>query len=676
MGKRKQKKAHTGSPAELVQHARGAGKSLELRMMVVLGVFAAGLYANTFANRFAIDDLMVVQLNRFTRQGLAGIPKMLTTLYWAGAWDRNIGVYRPLSLIGLAAQWQFFRDVPMAYHIVSVLLYVLTILLLFRTLRQLLSSYSPLVAFVAALIFAAHPVHTEVVANIKSQDELLCFIFALSTALFILKNVKSPSPATVCFACGCFFLALLAKESALVFLGAIPLMLYFFRDLKPKALVRETAPLVAVAVLWFALHQWVVHGNGPLLLASTRDENSLVGAKTFVEREATAVYMIGRYLRLLVFPHPLSYDYSYNEIPIISFADAKAAVSLLVCAALGVVAVRGLKKKSFVSFGILLFFISISMTSNLIVLIGATMAERFLYVPSLGFCIIVTYCWIRFLAVPNGIGTSLGWTNLRFLPLYLLLSLYAYKTYTRNADWRDNLSLFTADVRSSPGSARAHYNAGNEMVDRLVLPNRGQDVDTRKSVLRVAIGELETAVKIDSTAFLYRVKLAYAYMYDDSYAKAAEQASIAVGISATDAQAYFVLGAADYSLGKYDDAIKYLTIAINKGLNDEGTWNYLGGAYSSTNDFEKARDCFEKALRVNPQSVYANKNLGIAYRNLHQLDKALEAFQRALDANPSDPELNQLMGMTYEQRGDTANARRYYGLARPSRGRQSQHSRP
>jgi Flp pilus assembly protein TadD len=659
-----------------VQHAIDAGKRQELWMKIILGVFAAGLYANTLANRFAIDDLMVIQINRFTRQGLAGIPKMLTTLYWAGASDRNIGVYRPLPLIGFAAQWQFFRDTPMAYHIVSVLLYVLTILLLFRTLRELLSSYSPLVAFVAALIFAAHPVHTEVVANIKSQDELLCFIFALSTVWFILKNVQSPSPANVYFACGCFCLSLLAKESALVFLGAIPLMLYFFRDLKPKALVRATAPLVAVAVLWFALHQWVVHGNGPLLLASTRDENSLVGAKTFVEREATAIYMMGRYLRLLAFPHPLSYDYSYNEIPIISFADAKAAVSLLVCAALGVVAVRGLKKKSFVSFGILFFFISISMTSNLIVLIGATMAERFLYVPSLGFCIIVTYCWIRFLAVPDGIGTSLGWTSLRFLPVYLLISLYAYKTYTRNADWHDNLSLFTADVRSSPGSARAHFNAGSEIVDRLVLPNRGQDDDTRKSVLRVAIGELETAVKIDSTAFVYRVKLAYAYMYDDSYAKAAEQASIAVGISATDAKAYFVLGAADYSLGKYDDAIKYLTIAIDKGLNDEGTWNYLGGAYSSTNDFEKARDCFEKALRVNPQSVYANKNLGIAYGNLHQLDKALEVFKRALDANPSDPELNQLVGMAYEQRGDTANARRYYGLARPSSGRQSQHSHP
>src|ERR1019366_5629555 len=180
---------------------------------------------------FAFDDVVVVQGNKFTQQGFAGITKMLTTFYWAGFWDYNTGLYRPLSLIGFAMQWQLFKDVPGWYHVVSVLLYVITILLLFSTLRRLLSNYSPMVAFVASLIFAAHPTHTEVVANIKSQDELLCFIFALLTVQLILKNIQSPSLGNVFFSCACFFLALLATEGALVFLGAIPLMLYCLRDM-------------------------------------------------------------------------------------------------------------------------------------------------------------------------------------------------------------------------------------------------------------------------------------------------------------------------------------------------------------------------------------------------------------------------------------------------------------
>lgn len=316
------------------------------------------------------------------------------------------------------------------------------------------------------------------------------------------------------------------------------------------------APLVAVSALWFALHQWATHTNAPPLHAYSLDDNSLVGAKTFFDREATALYMMGKYLLRLVFPHPLSYDYSYNEIPLTSFASAKVIVSLLVCAALGVIAIRELKKKSLLSFGILFFFITISMTSNLIVLIGATMADRFLYVPSLGFCLVVVYLWIHFLDMPIGNPASLGFTSAKYVPIYILLALYSYKTATRNVDWHDNLSLFTADVRSSPGSARAHYNAGTEMLIRFVVPNPDKNADTRKNAIRAVIGELETAVAIDSTAFLYHLNLASAYGFDDNFTKSAEQASTAIGISDADPRPFVVLGSAYGNLKQLDKALE------------------------------------------------------------------------------------------------------------------------
>ncbi len=665
VGKKKPNKTPDARPsgAQAVQPVIDAGKRQELWMKIILGAFAVLLYANTLANRFAFDDAVVVQGNKFTQQGFAGIPKMLTSFYWAGYWGYNNGLYRPLSLIGFALQRQFFGDVPGWYHAVSVLLYVATVLLLFSTLRKLMSGYSPIVAFVATLIFAAHPTHTEVVANIKSQDELLCFIFALLTVQLVLRNLERPSVANVVSSCACLFLALLAKEGALVFLAAIPLMLYVFRDMQPKALARTMAPLVAVSVAWFALHQWVIYGNSPPIHAYNLDDNSLVGAGTFLDREATAFYMMGRYLLLLVFPHPLSYDYSYNEIPIISFANARAIVPLLVCAALAFFAFRELKKKSFASFGIFFFFITISITSNLIVLIGATMADRFLYVPSLGFCIVLTYFWIRGMDVPAGPAASPGFASRKAIPVYLVLALYSYKTVTRNVDWHDSLSLFTADVHSSPGSARAHYNAGTAVLDRFVVPNHDKDGDAREGALRVAIGELETAVKIDSAASLYHLNLASAYMYDHRYAKAAEEASASIRISNADPKPYSIIGIAAYNQGKFDDAIKNLTIATDKGLSDASIWNYLGGAYSSANNFEKARECFERALQANPQNLDAYKNLGSAYGNLHRLDKALEVFKQGLDVNPSDPQLNQLTGLAYEQLGDPADAQHYDSVA-------------
>ncbi len=116
-------------------------------------------------------------------------------------------------------------------------------------------------------------------------------------------------------------------------------------------------------------------------------------------------------------------------------------------------------------------------------------------------------------------------------------------------------------------------------------------------------------------------------------------------------------------MGKFDDAIKFLTIATERGLSDAGTWNYLGGAYSSTNNFEKAKECFEKVLQANPQNLDAYKNLGSAYGNLHRLDKALEVFKEGLEINPADAQLNQLTGLAYEELGDAVDAQHYDSLA-------------
>ncbi len=673
MNKPKKKLQAQSSAPRPVQHAVDAGNRQELWMKVILALFAFALYANTIGHSFSLDDVAVVQGNKFTQQGFAGIPKMLTTFYWAGYWDNNSGLYRPLSLIGFAVQWQFFKDVPGWYHIVNVLLYTITILLLFNTLRRLLSNYSPVVPFAASLIFAAHPTHTEVVANIKSQDELLCFIFALLSIQFILKNSHSPSAKNIFFSSACFFLSLLAKEGALVFLGAIPLTLYFFRDMELKPIARQMIPLVVVSVLWFVLHQWVINSNSPPKHPYSIYDNSLVGAKTFAEREATAFYMMGRYLLLLFFPHKLSYDYSYNEIPVISPGNVKALLPILVYAALVFIAIREFRKKSFVSFGILFFLITISMTSNLVMLIGATMADRFLYVPSLGFCIVLTYFWLRFLNVPGGKTSIIGFASPKFFPVYVLLALYSYKTFTRNSEWHDNLSLFMTDVQASTGSARTHYNAGTEMLGRFVLPNRDKNDATRKNALNVVINELEIAVKIDSAGFQNRLNLASAYMNDDNYAKAAEHAAVAIKISDTDPKPYSILGSADYRMGKHEDAIKYLSIATQKGLSDEDTWNYLGGAYFSTKNFEKAKDCFEKVLQANPQSLEGYKNLGSAYGNLNRFDKALETFKKGLEVNASDPQLNQFMGMTCEKLGDTATAHRYYSLVQQLMNSPQQH---
>jgi hypothetical protein len=394
-------------------------------------------------------------------KGFAGIPGILSTEAFAGletAGQLTGGRYRPLSVVTFAVEQGLFGTNPGLSHLVNVALYGLIVVLLFVLLHDHFFKDKPGVPFFSALIFAIHPVHTEVVANLKSRDELLSLLFLLISMVYFFrhwrpKNLRAkpgfPAPALGLFA---YFLALLSKESALTFLGVIPLSSFYFQGTDWKASIRRTLPFAAVAGAYLALRYAIVgmpfsHTdevlNSPFLLA------------TGVERFATKVAVLGRYLLLLVLPHPLSYDYSYNQIPYSQLSDPAFILSFVACSALVSTALVRLKAKSVYAYGVLLYFITISVASNFAVDIGALMGERFLFQPSLGFAIVVGYGFHRFTS-PNGImPASLG-NALAGGALLLLVVLSGLKTIARNRDWRDDLSLFSKDVHAAPNSAKTH----------------------------------------------------------------------------------------------------------------------------------------------------------------------------------------------------------------------------
>ena len=149
---------------------------LEFICALIIALSGFFLYLNTIFNDYAVDDLAVIQENRFTKQGVAGIPILLRTFYWEGYWNNNSGIYRPLSMVTFALEWQFFPDNPHAGHVTNIILYAITGFLLFKVLRRLMPEQNILFPFFVSLVFIAHPVHTEVVANIKSRDEILCLL--------------------------------------------------------------------------------------------------------------------------------------------------------------------------------------------------------------------------------------------------------------------------------------------------------------------------------------------------------------------------------------------------------------------------------------------------------------------------------------------------------------------
>ncbi len=559
-----------------------ATKTLTARFLpgFFLFAFAFLLYMNTIPHDYALDDVAVIQQNKFTKMGLAGIPQLLKTFYWQGYWDLNSGLYRPLSMISFAVEKQIFGERPHLSHLINVLLFAFTSLLLFRVLIKLTPGQNHFFSFLTVLLFISHPVHSEVIANIKSRDELLCLFFLLFSLLFIFNFISTGSIRNLILAAVLFFLSLLSKEGALVLAGLLPLMLYFLTPADNRQIVRTTLILVIPALIFLFIHYYVI-SHGPARITYSYHDNSLVASPDPEGRIATAIGTNLQYLKLLVFPFTLSYDYSYNQFPNCHFSDYNVLLSLFLHLGLLAYAVYFLKKKTFISFCIFFYFISISMVSNVFMLIGTTFAERLLYLPSIGFCMALSWIVLQLHQTGQGKGK----------PVALLLGLaviasYSFRTFTRNKDWKNNFTLFEQDVKSAPGSSRTHYNYGTELMFRKAFPET--DTLKKKLLLDVVISQLEAAAHIDSIDPGIYLNLSTAYYQQKNYRKAIEKSKLAVYYNPADGKAYSTLGNSYYRTGQFDLAIENLKTSIAKGFGEQEAWNTIGVSYFGKKDYEKA----------------------------------------------------------------------------------------
>lgn len=199
---------------------------------LVLGALAFLLYANTLGHAYVLDDDLALRLHKYVPEGINAIGKIFTAPYRDGCFGGCL--YRPIPLSLFAIEWQIAPNSAALNHFMNVAWFAATGMLLFGTLRRLMPGYSPLLALCAALLFLVHPVHTEVVANVKSRDEILCFFFILLSINWFSRTLpvaglkgRYTTPYTI-LSIFAFLCALLSKESALTALPVFPLLAYFF----------------------------------------------------------------------------------------------------------------------------------------------------------------------------------------------------------------------------------------------------------------------------------------------------------------------------------------------------------------------------------------------------------------------------------------------------------------
>ena len=590
------------------------------KISTLLFVLALVLYANTFTHEFVLDDHIVITGNNFTKQGFSGIVDILTHDAFIGTYGEALeltgGRYRPLSIVMFAVEYQLFGRNPLVGHIMNALLFALTGVLVFLLMIRLLGTKNIWVPLIAAALFVIHPIHTEVVANIKSRDEILGLLLSLSVIWVMLKEKKL---LTYVLAPLLFFLALLSKENAITFMAIIPLSFWFFTDKSIKQIGVNMIPLLLVSVVYLVMRANFAGVVGDRVTTDIMDDPYL--RASFSEKYATITYTISRYLGLLIFPHPLSADYSYNEIPLIGWSSAKALLSGFLTLGILGYALKGLWKKTVASYGILFFFITFSIVSNTIFNVCTSMADRFMYLPSLGFCISIASVMALLFKIKS--DELISFKFIWVAPVVLLMLAGSYKTIARNTVWESNFALYEEDVKNAPNSARIHLYYGIELIGKHGRSGVKEYID-------LAIEEISRSVKINPDFHHAHYNLAVAY----------EKAE------------------------RFDDAIAYYlnTLAlqpqhIKANLN-------IGLLYGKVkNDYGSAIFYFSKLLNSNYRTVYLYDNLGIAYAMNGDLVNAVEIFQKGVEYNPNSAKLHLNMAITLDNLGRKDESKPYYDRA-------------
>jgi len=617
-------------------------------------IFSFLLYANTINHDFTVDDGTVIANNSFTKKGVDGIKDIFTNSYRAGFWDRKEGLYRPLSVAMFAVEYQIGNGSPLAGHIMNILFYVLTSIVVLSVLKRILHNFHPLIPIAAALLFVTHPIHTEVVANIKSRDELLSFFFGILALKLLFNYLDKNKIYWLALSCLAFMLSLFSKESSVTWLGVYPFALWFFTDKKLMDIVKISIPYLALFGLFLFIRTSILGtftGEQEVLLIN----NSLVGAPNKASELATAFGILARYVGLLILPTSLVFDYSYNTIPNITFGNPLALVGLLITIGGLIYALRLLTKKSLVSFAILFYLGSISLLSNLFLKLEATMGERFIYTASFGFCLLVALLLDKLFKVSNeknklnSFATILKPNSATILLLVVLLTFSA-RTFSRNADWKDNLTLLSHDVNISSESARIRYAYGSALLVEKALKEK--DNNQKNLYLDQAIEQLTKGVSLIPNYNDAWYNLGIAYKEKNDFKNAVYAFEQARSYKAFDTEEKLSnAGIAYGNNGQLEKAITDLKAAIALNPNSSDNFNNLALYLGENKIYDESFVCFEKALAIKPAFDKAYYNRGNIYAQKNDFRSAIDNYKKALSINPSYADAYNNLGNCYAVMG-------------------------
>jgi protein O-mannosyl-transferase len=560
---------------------------------LVLGcllLFTFLIYANTLLNGFLYDDHPQIENNPYIHSF-----KYLGKIFGSHI-EGAANYYRPLMMFGFLVDFHLFGASPYGYHLVNVLLHCAVVWLVYEVSAGLFSDQW--IGFVAGFLFALHPIHTESVDWVSAITDIqLTFFYLLTFWLFLglageNENRKARVHAGLLLS---FILALLSKEQAMTLPMLATIYEHFYRLDRSATSLRTK--FSRYGGLWIAGLAYVV----VRVFATGRLSPVLQHADlTRVQTLLTAVALFGRYLSKLVWPFPLVAFQAFQKS--VALSDPHVMFGLALIAVFGLLFALLWRRARLYSFALLWILFGIVPVLDARWMAANVFAERYLYLPSVGFCWLaggaILWLWRKSLAssvAPRALAAS---------AFALVALLAAGSVIARNRDWRDDRTLIVHTLKTGPESAGMRFN----------------------------LGLIE--------------------WYEGNHADAERQWHLALEDQPDFPEALSELGFAYLQQKNYDQAFYYLNRVIALKPQFATPHIYLGHAYDATGDRTHAEAEFRRAIALQPLNGDAHRALGHFYLAAGRLDEAKAEFLAALDIRP-DPETWSAMGEIYGRLNQT-----------------------
>ena len=565
----------------------------------LVATLAVATYANTLFGELLYDDVPDIVRNGLVRD--FEVARIFTEPSWATWVGIGYAGYRPVTTLTFALNHALHGLAPIGYHAVNVALHAAVSALLVMVLVR--GGVRLGVAALAGALFATHPVHTEAVASVVGRADVLATLLALLCWWLLGPGGSGTSPARALAAAALLVLAVLAKESAVAIIAVIVMMdLLGGRRRWPVH-----ALLVVAAAGALAWRSVVLHGSP----GGITTFDNVLARVPYAGRIATTLAIALVYGEKLVWPLHLSADYSYRQIDVVSWSDPVCLLGLamLIALVLGTITWRSaaVRLALVLTTGPLMVVLLISFLA-----LGPPVAERLLYLPSAGFCLLVALA-IHGLADRGRLARAGAWATAAGLVV-----AYAGLAMARNRVWQEPSVFFQTMVADAPLSARSHRELGT------FLGERGQ-VDP-------AVRELEASMTIlpnPSTAYSLGNVLAKAHRPDDAIAA-------------------------------YRRALQL------KGDFVEAMTN-LATTYGEKGDDQTAITWFERVLELRPGFVELHMNYANSLQRLGRLGEAAQHYERAVALAPDDAAVRFNYGVCLERLGRPVDAAAQYEAALAAR---------